>query len=414
MDRFSLTAIVAIVCIPTLAVLADIQKEDSNTQIIPLNEIWGYNLPDTKDVSGIQFPKEKEGVGQTFAYLARERSTNIELIRRALAIKPPSEQAMAGFVLPRQPDSLILRGIYSQLNRKPGPNKRDWQEGEYTLVFFAHSSSYYARLKKVEREGNKITVHYQFEPHMTPEATVHFALIPLGELSAGEYHVDFQQMPLAPKYREIGFEPVHPDAAELVCRDFVFTVVGTSKEEPPIEGAAVVPLGDIWSYGMGEPRNYRKATGLIDRPTIDAMRTVIDKRSYAGQKAGPAFVVTGRGPEVLDKMLAIFTNQSEIDHSFPVRVDINLVFYTLRSGAHYIRIERIEVIGERIVVSYRPMLHSTADTSFHFAVVPLGKLPAGSYIVAFKQLPILDTSNNSAPFQDLSGLVCDGFSFRVE
>jgi hypothetical protein len=92
------------------------------------------------------------------------------------------------------------------------------------LVFFSHPSSYYARLRTVERDGNQFTVSYQFEPHLTPESTVHFALIPLGKLPAGEYRVVYRQLPIDEKFAAQGFQPVEPRAAELVAHNFKFTI----------------------------------------------------------------------------------------------------------------------------------------------------------------------------------------------
>jgi len=415
MDRFMLSGFMAIICTPTSIVLADPRKDDSNVhQIIPLNEIWGYNLPGTKDIAGISFPSEREGIGQTYAYLTQERSTNIELIRRALASKPASEPAMAGFVLPRGPDSLTLRGIHSQLHRKPGPIKPDLQEGEYTLVFFSHPLSYYTRLRKVERVGNDISIHYQFEPHMTPETTAHFALIPLGPLSAARYRVIYKQIPIEQKYRNAGFEPVHPEASEIVCRDFSFAIGTPLKNEPLNKDAAFIPLHEIWAYEMPGTRNVtlldtENADGT-SHPLINALhRTIADKFK---KEAGRAFVIEGTDRIALENMLGAFDR--EPPRSVPPNTDISLVFYT-RFGGHYTHLETVERLGNKFVLTYRFVTHSTFNSTFHFALIPLGKLQTGAYQVEIKQSPSIDSTGRRVTLdKDVGSVVCRGTTFYVK
>ena len=103
-------------------------------------------------------------------------------------------------------------------------------EDEITLVVFSYPCSYFFRLKQVERDENTITVRYQFEPHYSPESTVHFALIPLGKLPIGDYRVKMEQLPMEKQWQEAGFLRVHDARARnLVSLPFSFTVA----EKPP-------------------------------------------------------------------------------------------------------------------------------------------------------------------------------------
>jgi hypothetical protein len=193
----------------------------ANAQVILLDKVWGFNIPGTKDIAGIPFPEN--GVGRTFDFQTKERTYNIEQIRLRLASKPPTEQAGPGLALPHPPDSHMLSSIPTLMRSKKYPFRRNFPaDSEYTLFFFSHPMSYYCRLRHVERDGSKIIVQYQFEPHYRPEATLHFALIPLGKLEAGKYEVEFEQLPMEQEYRDQGFEPVNPD--DVVCRSFIFEV----------------------------------------------------------------------------------------------------------------------------------------------------------------------------------------------
>ena len=170
MGRFSFVVVSWLVLVSLSRATADTPNEQPN--VIPLDRIWGYNLPGTRDITGIPFPEQPQGVGQTIAFLTKEREYTIEQIRIALSEKNPNVKAAPGFVVPFKVDSHTLAGVLSPLRGKPNPFQRDFPEGkELTLVFFSHPISYYARLRKVEQQDNEITVHYQFEPHTTPEAT---------------------------------------------------------------------------------------------------------------------------------------------------------------------------------------------------------------------------------------------------
>jgi hypothetical protein len=382
---------------------------------IPLNEIWGFNLPDTRDVMGIPHPEKPEGIGQTFAFLNQQRESNVEQIRLALAMKPPGERASPGFVIAAQPDSRMLMAVYAYLRGKPNPLRHN-PEGQYTLVFFSHPLSYYARLREVKRDGNEITVLYQFEPHTTPEATSHFALIPLEQLSAGEYHVDYQQIPLDAKYREKGFEPVHPEATEIVCRDFSFTVTEPPENEPKIEGATFIPLREIWAYEMPGTRDAT-LLGAVKTPfgrsnaTIKALTRLFTARLQKREKAGPAFVVEGNGETALKNMVAGL--DSEPEEYLPANTDISLVFYA-HFNSYYVGIDAVKQIGKKFIVPYQFVSHHQGNMTFHFALIPLGKLPPGEYKVEMEQLPTIDELGRRVEHrEDLSRNVCQSSTFHV-
>src|SRR5690349_13158600 len=149
--RFRLSLPFGLIVVMHVVALATAMETNPETEskTIPLDQVWGYNLPGTRDVAGIPFPDHPKGIGQTVAFLAKERAYNIEQIRQALAIKPPEEQAAPGFVLQTELNSRALLAALQPLRGKPG-FKQDFFEGEFTLVFFSHPLSYFARLRKVE------------------------------------------------------------------------------------------------------------------------------------------------------------------------------------------------------------------------------------------------------------------------
>lgn len=214
---------------------------------IPLDQVWGFDLPGTRDVAGMTLPvvDEKKQPGIDHESYRIQRGHIIEQLRQNLTTKPGSMDALPGFALSRTPDFYTLRAADMRLaiTKKMGrPGFKPSQLGisqssplppneEVTLVIYSHPCSYFFRLKQVERDVNTITVRYQFEPHYSPESTIHFALIPLGKLPIGDYKVEMEQLPMEKKWQEAGFLRVHnARARKLVNLPFSFTVA----EKPPM------------------------------------------------------------------------------------------------------------------------------------------------------------------------------------
>jgi hypothetical protein len=66
--------------------------------------------------------------------------------------------------------------------------------------------------------------------------------------------------------------------------------------------------------------------------------------------------------------------------------DITLVFYSRLSGS-YVHLRRVIRDGNVITLQYRFVAHGSREITTHFALVQLGKLPAGKYEVKTVQLP---------------------------
>ena len=208
---------------------------------IPLDQVWGFDMPGTRDVAGITLPvvDEKKQPGLDHESYRIQRSHIIEQIRQSLTTKPGSMNAMPGFALSRAPDFYTLRAADMRLaiTKKMGrPGFKPSQLGvnlssplppgdQITLVIYSYPCSYFFRLMQVERDENVITVRYQFEPHYSPESTIHFALIPLGKLPIGDYKVEMEQVPMDKKWQDAGFLRVHNvRERQLVSLPFSFSV----------------------------------------------------------------------------------------------------------------------------------------------------------------------------------------------
>jgi len=147
-------------------------------------------------------------------------------------------------------DLKAVQQLHAVLVEKQPP-RRSFQVGsDITLVFFSYQPAPSVQLHRVDRVENRVEIRYRFVPRHTG-SNIHFriapgffALIPLGKLEAGEYHVNYVKSALirqfiSPDYvpetrmqkiivqdiSNLKYEPIsREDARKMVCNPFSFTV----------------------------------------------------------------------------------------------------------------------------------------------------------------------------------------------
>jgi hypothetical protein len=191
------------------------QNEASRTQpvTIPLKSIWGGRLQGTRMFG--QFDLDMPaGLAPT--------PLGVD-IDKALSTAPAAV-AKPGFVVLGKSGEALL-GAHAVLAENKKPLEPIPADSEVSLVFFAYGSDFSAHLHDVEVDGHNITMRYQFVPESIKEMKPTYALISLGKLSAGDYHVAMTQLPMDQKYIQRGITPTSDaDVHRLVCQSFDFTV----------------------------------------------------------------------------------------------------------------------------------------------------------------------------------------------
>jgi hypothetical protein len=194
---------------PALAEPTD-QRPDAEAITIPLDQIWAYDMPGTRDIQKF----ERHG-----------HSELLEAIRRTLSTRPPQgKTARAGFaVVGDGPDA--LPDIHAVLVEGKKPRENFPPDSDLTLVFFSYQFGFYVHLHSVSLRGDFIEIQYRFVPHKTKEVTEHFALIPVGKLRPSKVQVDVLQLPMAQEFASAGWKPVNDDVVRrIVCQSFSFVV----------------------------------------------------------------------------------------------------------------------------------------------------------------------------------------------
>ena len=121
----------------------------------------------------------------------------------------------------------------------------------------------------------------------------------------------------------------------------------------------------------------------------------------------------GTAKEALSQAHDIFLKKTEPATEFRSDNELTLVFYC-RSVGRYLHISSVERLDQTITVKYRFVMQGSDMNSDPFALVSLGKLPAGTYQVEVKQLPGIDMKGAAvAPIPELTKRVSHGFTFTV-
>jgi hypothetical protein len=93
-------------------------------------------------------------------------------------------------------------------------------------VFFSHPARARVAIDRIEREGKIIRIHFMLISHGLLNISSTLALIPLGQLPAGDYRVEMIRSPNERKHNQLGFPPVEANAEQrIICRPFEFSVV---------------------------------------------------------------------------------------------------------------------------------------------------------------------------------------------
>ncbi len=398
---------------------------DTKPIMIPLDQIWALDMPGTRDIEGIGSPDmPRTSFPRSFEEFKQSRQRAIEGLRRDLSDKPPSADAFPGFVVsvPSGRTLLtILNSTIGTLKRKSSHERKNLiQSGrDAYLIFYSHPSSYYVQLKSVTRHGTSIDIEYAFVPHYTVESTAHFAMIPLGKLEAGEYQVRISQQPMKKKYMAAGFGPVSGwEARRFICQPFSFTVfdlpaLGT--EEDPV--AERIPLDQIWALDMPGTRDVReldprKDVNVKNSTAVTKIRRSIFLRTYRTKerpKAGPCFLVPGEGKEALQNAAKVLVDNAPHAKTLPAGEKVSLVFYS-QPAPGYVALHSVRHSDNHITVRYQVITHQTANATVHFALIPLGKLPAGKATVEVVEVASETPYSNHA-LTDRA--VCDSCTFTI-
>jgi hypothetical protein len=175
--------------------------------------------------------------------------------------------------------------------------------------------------------------------------------------------------------------------------------------------AVTIPLKNVWGYNMPGTANAEEldAEGELFMSIRRSLWSVPEK----GKAAKSAFAVSGTELEVLREVHAVLVEGKKARESLPQNRDIHVVFFSY-SNKPYVHLEKVERQGNVVNVHWRFVPHETEETTEHFALIPLGKLPSGKYRVNVIRSS-MDAGNLLQRVRDevVRRIVCQSFSFTV-
>jgi hypothetical protein len=179
----------------------------------------------------------------------------------------------------------------------------------------------------------------------------------------------------------------------------------------PIE----IPLKEIHALGMPGTRDVRKLrSARADDQIVESIRLALV--SAPDREQSPkGFVVLGTGDDALRSARDILAEEKRRSLRFAAGSELSAVFFSYQSGM-YVHLAKVERQGNSIKIAYQLVPHESAETTEHFALIPLGVLPEGKYTVSINRTP-----QSSYPQQGViqpsestvARTVCSSFEFVV-
>ncbi len=204
---------------------------------IPLDQIWSNAAASSRSLQSVEpelhiyrdTPEKikkystPEGLAEMRYKAKQSLVLQIERAMRKLPVaketKPKQGFAVAG--IGRE----ALVGIHDVLVLSKGPQSALPAGTDVSIVFFSHPERARVAIDRIERHGNVVRIHFMLISHGQLNISSSLAIIPLGQLPAGEYRVEMVRSPNELKHNQPGFPPVEADAERLfICRPFEFSV----------------------------------------------------------------------------------------------------------------------------------------------------------------------------------------------
>jgi len=188
---------------------------DKDAIIIPLNNIWAYNMPGVPNAQSL-------GTDHSGSLLARQISQAIW--HRA----GKKQQIEAGFAVAGS-GLKALEAVKEIMVQNQVPSQTFSTDSEFSLFFFTRNSKRHIYLKDVRLSNETVTIRY-FIPKISPtgintmSSTQHFALIPLSKLPTGNYAVDIVEFSMENKHEKQYRLKSKERIEKIICKPFVFSI----------------------------------------------------------------------------------------------------------------------------------------------------------------------------------------------
>lgn len=176
-----------------------------------------------------------------------------------------------------------------------------------------------------------------------------------------------------------------------------------------------IPLKEIWALNMPGTKNIRELKGQqSDDSLVIQLERLLHSKQIKARRKG--FAVPGTGLAALNRAYAGLFEKQTTHESLAAKNEVSLVFFS-RPSSDYVHLQSVERQGDQITIKYVFVPHKTRELSAHFALIPMGKLPAGKWRVDVVKSPMAQKYLNAGfnPVDDnvARGIVCAPFTFEI-
>lgn len=184
------------------------------------------------------------------------------------------------------------------------------------------------------------------------------------------------------------------------CTIIASGAISAAAEEKPIK----IPLKEVWAKDMPGTRNIRdleperfgeQVKALPDdeqnKLHLESLIAAIGRSLTAPRRSNnwvtSGFAVAGAGKNALRQARDILAKKRPIPEPLSANEPVTLVFFARENGV-YVHLESIKRLGRIITVKYEFVPHLEHELTWHFALIPLGKLEDGKWQVIVEQAPV--------------------------
>jgi len=193
----------------------DKKPEEAETVVIPLDEIWGWEIQGTRNVLATTSDDSQQ---------KQAKWTMVESICNSLHPLGNKGESEPAFMVQSVGLKALKNAHAVRTNEKK--SRKSFPSGtEVSIFFFSHALNPYVRLCEVRLRGSIIEIKYCFVPTIDAGQTVHWALIPMRNLKPGEYQVKVMRQPSDKEFTDWGIMPLSKELTDkVVCKSFRFTI----------------------------------------------------------------------------------------------------------------------------------------------------------------------------------------------
>ena len=199
----------------------------------------------------------------------------------------------------------------------------------------------------------------------------------------------------------------------LVC---LLSAVFLSAAHAEDAQTVTIPLSDMWGYGDRSMQPIASIDPPADTCPLSKEIVRVIYLLPGQEKPKTAFAVTGAPSEALIMAHDVIVNKKPMQSEFAADESLTLVFMSY-TGFH-MSLKPVELrkgnVNE-IAVNYFVKMSGRGDTEDYFALIPLGKLPAGLYRVIIEQVPGTADTRPKGPEPVITrAVVSPRFTFTVK